>query len=46
MTRVVPSDTWKYLRRLLAYMWTEKRLLAIAVLFGIPGILLPFAYPG
>ncbi len=43
--RAVPSDTIKYFRRLLAYVWTEKQLLAVALAFGVPGILLPFAYP-
>ena len=42
---VLPGDTAKYLGRLLAYVWAEKRLLGIALGFGIPGILLPFAYP-
>ncbi len=41
----LPGDTAKYLGRLLAYVWAEKRLLGIALAFGIPGILLPFAYP-
>ena len=43
--RAVPSDSIKYFRRLLAYVWSEKRLLGIALAFGVPGILLPFAYP-
>ena len=42
---VLPADTAKYLGRLLAYVWSEKRLLGIALLFGLPGIMLPFAYP-
>ena len=42
---VLPGDTAKYLGRLLAYVWSEKRLLGIALLFGLPGIMLPFAYP-
>ena len=43
--RVVPSDTAKYFRRLVSYLLAEKRLLAIAMAFGLPGVLLPFAYP-
>jgi subfamily B ATP-binding cassette protein MsbA len=43
--KAVPSDAVKYFRRLLAYVWSEKRLLGIALAFGVPGILLPFAYP-
>lgn len=43
--RAPPSDTVKYLRRLVRYVLSERRLLGIALLFGVPGILLPFAYP-
>ena len=42
---VLPGDSAKYFARLLAYVWSEKRLLLIALAFGVPGILLPFAYP-
>ncbi len=41
----LPADAAKYLGRLLTYVWAEKRLLGISLAFGIPGILLPFAYP-
>ena len=42
---VLPRDSAKYFARLLAYVWSEKRLLLVALAFGVPGILLPFAYP-
>ena len=45
MRAAVPSDLAKYVPRLIRYVLSEKRLLAITLAFGIPGILLPFAYP-
>jgi ABC-type multidrug transport system fused ATPase/permease subunit len=45
LARLASRDTVKYLGRLLRYVWAEKQLLAIAVFFGVAGILLPFAYP-
>lgn len=38
-------DTRKYFRRLLRYVWAEKRLMAVSTVFGVLGLVLPFAYP-
>ena len=38
-------DTRKYFGRLLRYVWAEKRLMAVSTVFGVLGLILPFAYP-
>ena len=38
-------DTRKYFGRLLRYVWAEKRLMAVSTIFGVLGLVLPFAYP-
>ena len=35
----------RYFRRLVRYVWQEKRLVVLSVLFGVLGLCLPFVYP-
>ena len=39
------STNARYFRRLLGYVWQEKRLVVLSVLFGVLGLCLPFVYP-
>jgi ABC-type multidrug transport system fused ATPase/permease subunit len=39
------THSGKYLQRLLRYVWAERRLAIISVLFGVFGLCLPFVYP-
>jgi subfamily B ATP-binding cassette protein MsbA len=39
------STNARYFRRLFYYVWQEKRLVLLSVLFGVLGLCLPFVYP-
>ena len=41
----LPSDATKYFRALSRYVWAERRLMIVSMVFGVVGLCLPFAFP-
>jgi ABC-type multidrug transport system fused ATPase/permease subunit len=41
----LPSDTTKYFKALSRYVWADRRLMFISMIFGVIGLCLPFAFP-